>query len=149
MPEVACCSLQVQRFRYGHVSVTIREGALQDGLGARVWAIAHTMCRWVTFKANSLPCLSEALEAMQSSGAIQCCLVPQPNLRCSLCIGAVGCRGGCNTACSLPHHNNLLSDATQSEGCHWDAPLRFLLLKAPGGSQPQLAAAGIQHSHPG
>eukprot|EP00891_Asterochloris_glomerata_P003696 jgi/Astpho2/3696/Aster-04885 len=36
---------QVQRFRYGHVSVTIREGALQDGLGARVWAIAHTMCR--------------------------------------------------------------------------------------------------------
>ena len=46
MPEVACCWLQVHRFRYGHVSVTIRQGALQDGLGARVWAIAHTMCRW-------------------------------------------------------------------------------------------------------
>ena len=55
MPEVACCWLQVQRFRYGHVCVTIREGALQDGLGARVWAIAHTMCRWAGGKFGATP----------------------------------------------------------------------------------------------
>jgi hypothetical protein len=39
--------LQLSCFSYGPVSIRIREGALGDGLGAQVWAVAHIMCRWV------------------------------------------------------------------------------------------------------
>lgn len=31
--------------KYGELSIDIKEGALGDGLGARVWVVAHTLCR--------------------------------------------------------------------------------------------------------
>lgn len=37
--------LQVTSFSYDGVCVSIREGALGDGLGAKVWAVCHIMCR--------------------------------------------------------------------------------------------------------
>ncbi|KAF5838415.1 hypothetical protein DUNSADRAFT_2884 [Dunaliella salina] len=36
---------KVSNFRYGKTSVRIREGALGDGLGAKVWTVAHMLCR--------------------------------------------------------------------------------------------------------
>jgi len=36
---------QVVTCTYDHVTVKIREGPLGDGLGVRVWAIAHATCR--------------------------------------------------------------------------------------------------------
>jgi hypothetical protein len=44
---VWCHRVQVSCFSYGPVSIRIREGALGDGLGAQVWAVAHILCRWV------------------------------------------------------------------------------------------------------
>jgi hypothetical protein len=37
--------LQVSSFSYDGVTVYIREGALGDGLGAKVWSVCHIMCR--------------------------------------------------------------------------------------------------------
>ena len=37
--------LQVSSFQYGGISVLLREGALGDGLGAKVWSVCHIMCR--------------------------------------------------------------------------------------------------------
>jgi hypothetical protein len=37
--------LQVSSFSYDDVTVYIREGALGDGLGAKVWSVCHIMCR--------------------------------------------------------------------------------------------------------
>ena len=37
--------MQSRVIKYGEVSIHITEGALGDGLGARVWVVAHTLCR--------------------------------------------------------------------------------------------------------
>jgi hypothetical protein len=37
--------LQVSSFSYDDITVYIREGALGDGLGAKVWSVCHIMCR--------------------------------------------------------------------------------------------------------
>lgn len=37
--------LQVCSFSYGDISVRVREGALGDGLGAKVWSVCHIMVR--------------------------------------------------------------------------------------------------------
>ena len=42
------CWLQVRTFSYGGTPVTLKEGALGDGVGAKVWTVAHIVCRWVT-----------------------------------------------------------------------------------------------------
>jgi hypothetical protein len=39
------CALQVQTFLYGGTPVTIKEGDLGSGVGARVWTVAHMLCR--------------------------------------------------------------------------------------------------------
>lgn len=39
--------LQVCSFTYGDLRVAVREGALGDGLGAKVWSVCHIMVRWV------------------------------------------------------------------------------------------------------
>eukprot|EP00775_Hariotina_reticulata_P013512 gene13512-13637_t len=39
------CGGKVCSFKYGHIQVAIREGALGDGLGAKVWSVCHIMCR--------------------------------------------------------------------------------------------------------
>lgn len=44
-PRCRRCSLQVRTFRYEGVPVVLREGALGDGVGARIWTVAHTLCR--------------------------------------------------------------------------------------------------------
>lgn len=36
---------QVSTFTYGDISVRVREGALGDGLGAKVWSVCHMMIR--------------------------------------------------------------------------------------------------------
>jgi hypothetical protein len=36
---------RLRELRYGGVSVTVKEGALGDGVGAKVWHSAHAMCR--------------------------------------------------------------------------------------------------------
>ena len=41
----ACPSLQVRTFSYGGNEVVLKEGALGDGVGAKVWTVAHTFCR--------------------------------------------------------------------------------------------------------
>lgn len=41
------CWLQVRTFSYGGTPVTLKEGALGDGVGAKVWTVAHIVCRWV------------------------------------------------------------------------------------------------------
>jgi hypothetical protein len=38
---------QVRDYKYGDISVRICEGALGDGLGAKVWTVAHLLCRSV------------------------------------------------------------------------------------------------------
>lgn len=48
---VLCCAVlchgwvQAMDYSYGDVTVRIQEGMLGDGLGARVWTVAHVMCR--------------------------------------------------------------------------------------------------------
>lgn len=37
--------LQVADYEYGGIRLRIREGALGDGLGARVWTVAHILCK--------------------------------------------------------------------------------------------------------
>lgn len=37
--------LQSRTIKYGELCIDIKEGALGDGLGARVWVVAHTLCR--------------------------------------------------------------------------------------------------------
>ncbi|WIA33377.1 hypothetical protein OEZ86_006513 [Tetradesmus obliquus] len=39
------CGGKVSSFSYDGVTVHIREGALGDGLGAKVWSVCHIMCR--------------------------------------------------------------------------------------------------------
>ncbi|WIA13232.1 hypothetical protein OEZ85_006822 [Tetradesmus obliquus] len=39
------CGGKVSSFTYDGVTVHIREGALGDGLGAKVWSVCHIMCR--------------------------------------------------------------------------------------------------------
>lgn len=39
--------MKVHQHSYGPVTVTIKEGTLVDGLGARVWAVAHSLCRYI------------------------------------------------------------------------------------------------------
>jgi hypothetical protein len=39
--------LQASTFSYGPLAVHVHEGALGDGLGAKVWAVCHIMVRWV------------------------------------------------------------------------------------------------------
>lgn len=41
-----CVILQVSSFTYGDLTVAVREGALGDGLGAKVWSVCHIMVRW-------------------------------------------------------------------------------------------------------
>lgn len=38
-------AMQSHIIKYGELSIDIKEGALGDGLGARVWVVAHTLCR--------------------------------------------------------------------------------------------------------
>lgn len=42
---VAVWCVQSSTINYGGLSVNIKEGPLGDGLGARVWVVAHTLCR--------------------------------------------------------------------------------------------------------
>lgn len=35
----------MRTFEYNGVPVLIKEGALGDGVGAKVWTVAHTLCR--------------------------------------------------------------------------------------------------------
>lgn len=37
--------LQLHTFRYDDISVRVQEGSLGDGVGAKVWVVAHIMCR--------------------------------------------------------------------------------------------------------
>lgn len=37
--------MQARTISYGNLSINIKEGALGDGLGARIWVVAHTLCR--------------------------------------------------------------------------------------------------------
>lgn len=47
--KCCCCLLpQASTFSYGSLAVHVREGALGDGLGAKVWAVCHIMVRWVS-----------------------------------------------------------------------------------------------------
>lgn len=39
--------MQVRCFDYSGVEVSIKEGALGDGLGAKVWNMAHVLARRV------------------------------------------------------------------------------------------------------
>eukprot|EP00877_Chromochloris_zofingiensis_P003053 jgi/Chrzof1/12749/Cz07g06050.t1 len=39
------CGGKVSHFHYNGITVHIREGALGDGLGVKVWAVAHVLCR--------------------------------------------------------------------------------------------------------
>ena len=39
--------MQSRTIEYGELTVNIQEGALGDGLGARVWVVAHTLCRFI------------------------------------------------------------------------------------------------------
>lgn len=41
----AVCAVQVRTSQYGGVPVVLKEGALGDGVGAKVWTVAHTLCR--------------------------------------------------------------------------------------------------------
>lgn len=43
---IVSVALQVSTVQYGDFSIMLKEGALGDGLGARVWAVAHTLCRY-------------------------------------------------------------------------------------------------------
>lgn len=43
--QAYCHAPQVLSFDYGAAAARIREGPMGDGLGARVWAIAHAFCR--------------------------------------------------------------------------------------------------------
>ncbi len=36
---------QVRTFHYGGIPLVLKEGALGDGVGAKVWTVAHTLCR--------------------------------------------------------------------------------------------------------
>lgn len=36
---------QVTPYTYDDVSVSVKEGALGDGLGAKLWTVAHIMCK--------------------------------------------------------------------------------------------------------
>lgn len=38
--------MQVSTVQYGSIVLKLKEGALGDGLGARVWVVAHTLCRY-------------------------------------------------------------------------------------------------------
>ncbi|KAK9917252.1 hypothetical protein WJX75_002356 [Coccomyxa subellipsoidea] len=38
------CSGKVRQHSFGPVTVTIKEGTLADGLGARIWAVANSLC---------------------------------------------------------------------------------------------------------
>ena len=40
--------MQSRTIQYGALSINIKEGALGDGLGARVWVVAHTLCRFAS-----------------------------------------------------------------------------------------------------
>jgi hypothetical protein len=42
---VAVWFVQSSTINYGGLAVNIKEGPLGDGLGARVWVVAHTLCR--------------------------------------------------------------------------------------------------------
>lgn len=44
---------QVSKFSYGAISVAVREGALGDGLGAKVWSVCHIMVRCVSLSART------------------------------------------------------------------------------------------------
>ncbi len=44
MQQRSVC-VQVCSFTYGDISVRVREGALGDGLGAKVWSVCHIMAR--------------------------------------------------------------------------------------------------------
>lgn len=44
------CSGKVHQHTYGPFTVTIKEGTLVDGLGARVWAVAHSLCSMLVEK---------------------------------------------------------------------------------------------------
>ncbi|BDA50707.1 probable protein N-terminal and lysine N-methyltransferase EFM7 at N-terminal half [Coccomyxa sp. Obi] len=44
------CSGKVHQHTYGPVTVTVKEGTLVDGLGARVWAVAHSLCSMLVQK---------------------------------------------------------------------------------------------------
>lgn len=37
--------IQVADYKYGGQVVRVREGALGDGLGAKVWTVAHILCK--------------------------------------------------------------------------------------------------------
>ena len=37
--------VQIRTVSYGDLSINIKEGALSDGLGARIWVAAHILCR--------------------------------------------------------------------------------------------------------
>jgi hypothetical protein len=39
------CPGKMSVYAYEGVSVRIKEGALGDGLGAKIWAAAHVMCK--------------------------------------------------------------------------------------------------------
>lgn len=36
---------RIRTFQYGELPVTVKEGALGDGVGAKVWTVAHTLCQ--------------------------------------------------------------------------------------------------------
>jgi hypothetical protein len=39
------CGGKVREFEYDGIRVGIKEGALGDGLGAKVWSLAHVLAR--------------------------------------------------------------------------------------------------------
>lgn len=51
---IMAASRTVSTFTYGSIPVMIREGSLGDGVGARMWTVAHAFCRELASKPGIL-----------------------------------------------------------------------------------------------
>lgn len=104
--------LQVCSFSYGGVTVHLREGALGDGLGAKVWSVCHIMCRCVLphhVRPGQLQ-----LQALHNPTRVQQSARPAAD-SCAACLPAclpVGVLTGCRRALAreLVRHPEIFRD---------------------------------------
>lgn len=61
-------STRLRTFHYGNEAVTVKEGALGDGVGAKVWTVAHILCHEIASNPSLVQCRT-VLEIGSGCGA--------------------------------------------------------------------------------
>lgn len=110
-------ALQVSTVQYGDISIKLQEGALGDGLGARVWVVAHTLCRYSILMCRLAATCRRAYHTLYATASATL-LLPQACYKTRYCQQQQQCfAGALHLPCCVMLENGCMVSTLQALDC--------------------------------